>query len=224
MFPLRALPQLAPPDPLKPHLGGCKDGGGGARGGCRFGVETPWRHLVPQRAAGTSVAQGSAIGRPHGVERPRLKWSYGPAPSAGRRTALPSRTGGKRMSAPTLRVNGRAPRLVTAAPSLTRCHISEPSGSMRFGHRIVSSICTSVGRRWRPTRVERTRSALAKAPCSASDGSFKRCFSELRRMACWSGIRGAGLNAHQRRSAQGCCCLMPKSPSEPCCLLGFSGF
>jgi hypothetical protein len=65
--------------------------------------------------AGTSVAQGSAIWRLHGVEPPSSKWSYAPAPSAGRRTALPLRTGGKRMSAET-RLEGTVARAARCLP------------------------------------------------------------------------------------------------------------
>jgi len=144
--------------------------------------------------------------------------------SAGRRTARPSRIGGKPTSASTRRVNGRERRCVTEAPSCTPCHTSGPSDSMRFGHQTVSSICTNVGRRLRPTRAGRTRSASAKALCSGNGGSSKRCFSEPSRMACWSGIRGAGLNAHRTQCEHGSYCLTTKCPFAPCCRPGFSGF
>ena len=142
--------------------------------------------------------------------------------SASSTTAERMVNGDKVTRSPTRRVNGRVRRCVTEAPSRTPCHISGPSGSMRFSHRTVSSICTSVGRRWRPTRAGRTRSGSAKVPCSESGGSSRPCFSDPWRMGFWSGIPGAALNAHRRRSEQGFCCLMPKSPFGSCCLPGFS--
>ena len=151
--PLGTAPEC-PVRPLKPHGGWCKSGGsdGGSPlhcGGWRNGVETPWRHLVSrkvidgrryERSTGFSdlkAARRRAAEIEVELRSGALRWT----------TACPTfadwRKTYERTHAPSKRPRTQ---VRDEAPSRTPCHISGPSVSMRFGHRTVSSICTSVGR------------------------------------------------------------------------------